>query len=145
MIFREIPSLSRLMDRYLDHQVVPGKVTTMNYMQSITVSVPTEDYVKLLGDEVETLYLRPMVEALGKKVNALGPVRAAELPIPKNEMAWNCTNGRIPVMLRIVRRNTPDRYQILIHALVEPVDPPCDCEECQNHCEGNCGNCEKEE
>lgn len=123
MQFREIPSLSRLMDKCLDHQVVPGKLTTFDYMQSVTVSIPAEDYEKLLGDEVETLYLRKMVKALGDKINSLGPVRATELPIPKGEIAWNCTNGRIPVLLRIVRRPLPDRYQILLHALVEPVFP----------------------
>jgi hypothetical protein len=138
MQFREVPSLSRLMDKHLNHEVVPGKMTTFDYMQSITVSIPTENYEKLLGDEVETLYLRPMVKALGEKINSFGPVRAAELPIPKGEVAWNCTNGRIPVLLRIVRRVNPDRYQILLHALVEPVNLHSDCEKCQSHCEGNC-------
>ena len=142
MQFREIPSLSRLMDKHLDHEVVPGKLTTFDYMQSVTVSIPVEDYEKLLGDEVETLYLRPMVKALGEKINSFGPVLATELPIPKGEVAWNCTNGRIPVLLQVVRRTNPDRYQILLHALVEPVNLPCDCE---GSCEGNCGECKKEE
>jgi hypothetical protein len=108
------------MDRYLDYKVRPGKLTTFDHMQSVTVSIPADDYEKLLGDEIETLYLRPMVKALGEKINSFGPVRAAELPIPKGEMAWSCTKGRIPVLLRIIRRSDPDRYQILLHALVEP-------------------------
>ena len=143
MQFREISSLSRLMDRYLDYKVRPGKPTTFDHMQSVTVSIPAEDYEKLLGDEIETLYLKPMVKALGEKINSFGPVRAAELPIPKGEMAWSCTNGRIPVLLRIVRRPDPDRYQIIIHALVEPVRDTTDCDcTCETKCTSSC-KCEK--
>ncbi len=145
MQFREIPSLSRLMDRYLDYKVRPGKPTTFDHMQSVTVSIPAADYKKLLGDEIETLYLRPMIEALGVKINSFGPVRAAELPIPKDEMAWSCTKGRIPVLLRIVRRTDPDRYQILLHALVEPTRDTADCAgdcDCETKCTPTC-KCEK--
>jgi len=147
MQFREIPSLSRLMDRYLDYKVRPGKPTTFVHMQSVTVSIPAEDYEKMLGDEIENLYLRPMIKAMGEKINSLGPVYAAEMPIPEGEMAWSCTNGRIPVLLRIVRRTDPDRYQILIHALVDPVrdsccEGECACEIKGGNCSGSC--CEKE-
>jgi hypothetical protein len=127
------------MDRYLDYKVRPGKLTTFDHMQSVTVSIPADDYEKLLGDEIETLYLRPMVKALGIKINSFGPVRAAELPIPEGEMAWSCTKGRIPVLLRIVRRTSPDRYQILIHALVEPTRDTTDCAgDCAGDCDCNC-------
>jgi hypothetical protein len=135
------------MDRHLDYKVRPGKPTTFDHMQSVTVSIPANDYEKLLGDEIETLYLRPMVKALGVKINSFGPVRAAELPIPKGEMAWSCTKGRIPVLLRIVRRLNPDRYQILIHALVEPTRDTADCAgDCNCDCETKCASsckCEK--
>ena len=146
MQFREIPSLSRLMDRYLDYKVRPGKPTTFDHMQSITVSILADDYEKLLGDEIETLYLRPMVKALGVKINSFGPVRAAELPIPKDEMAWSCTKGRIPVLLRIVRRSDPDRYQILLHALVDPTRDAADCAgNCNCNCETKCtSTCKRE-
>jgi len=65
-----------------------------------------------------------MVKALADKINTLGNVRVAEIPlskIPKTQQAWLCTKGRIPVLLRVVRRTVPtDRHQILIHALVQP-------------------------
>lgn len=122
MQFREIPSLSRLMDIHLEVEKVDGPVTSLDDMQSITISIPTEDIVKMTGDEVESLYLRPMVKALAEKINTMGNVRAAELPMPKDkaEIVFSCTNGRIPVMLRIVRRTNPDRHQFLMHALVQP-------------------------
>jgi hypothetical protein len=122
MDFREIPSLSRLLDIGLEVEVVEGDLTTMDYMQSCTVSVPTEDFYMVTSDSLELLYLRPMVKALAEKINTLGDVKVGTLPIPEKEMAWQCTNGRIPVLLRIVRRSSPDRHQILIHALVEPVE-----------------------
>lgn len=122
--FRQIPSLSRLLDVHLSVEVVEGKPTNIDHLQTITVSIPTEDFVQMTGDEVETLYLRPMIKSLAEKINTLGNVRVAEIPlskIPKTEQAWLCTKGRIPVMLRVVRRTIPtDRHQILIHALVQP-------------------------
>ena len=122
--FRQIPSLSRLMDVDLSVEVVEGRPTNIDHLQTVTVSIPTDTFVGMTGDEIETLYLRPMVRALAKKINSLGNVRCAEIPldkIPKREQAWLCTNGRIPVLLRVVRREVPtDRHQILIHALVQP-------------------------
>ena len=121
---REIPSLSRLLDIHLEVEVVEGRPTSFNHMQTITVSIPTEDFVMLTGEEIETLYFRPMIKALAEKINTLGNVKAAEIPletIPEEEAAFSCTNGRIPVLLRIVRRTIgTDRHQILIHALVQP-------------------------
>lgn len=126
MQFRSVPSLSRLLDVHLSVDVVDGKPTNIKHLQSVTVSVPTEDWGKMTGDEVETLYLRPMLKGLADKINTLGTVRTAEIPLdrlPKEEQAWLCTNGKIPVLLRIVRRIIPtDRHQILLHALVQPVD-----------------------
>ena len=126
MFFREIPSLSRLLDVHLSVEVVPGEPDTIDNLQSVTVSIPSENIVKMTGDEIETLYLRPMVKALAEKINTLGNVRVGEIPlakIPKTEVAFSCTNGKIPVLLRIVRREVPtDRHQILIHALVQPED-----------------------
>lgn len=124
MQFRNIPSLSRLLDVHLSVEVLEGKPTNIDSLQTITVSIPTEEWAKMTGDEVETLYLRPMVKALAEKINTLGSVRTAEIPlskIPKTEQAWLCTKGSIPVLLRVVRRTIPtDRHQILIHALVQP-------------------------
>lgn len=124
MEFREVPSLSRLLDVGLTVDVVEGKVDSIDYLQTVTVSIPSEEIVKMTGDEVETLYLRPMVKALAKKINTLGNVRVGTIPlsrIPKHEIAFQCENGKIPVLLRIVRRPIPtDRHQILIHALVQP-------------------------
>lgn len=121
---REVASLSRLLDVNLSVEVVPGDVTNIDNLQTLTVSIPTEDYLKLTGEDVETLYLRPMIKALAAKINTLGNVRAAAIPlerIPKSEQAHLCTKGRIPVLLRVVRRQIPtDRHQILIHALVQP-------------------------
>lgn len=122
MLFREVPSLSRLLDTKLEVEVVPGSVTNLTNMLNITVSIPTEDFVILTGDEIENLYLRPMVKAIAKKLNTLGNVKAGSLPLPKKEIAFNCTNGKIPVLLRVVRRYNPDRHQILIHVLVQPED-----------------------
>jgi hypothetical protein len=121
MQFREVPSLSRLLDTVLEVEVVPGEVTSKHDLLSVTVSIPTEEFQKLAGHEVENMYLRPMTKALGKKINELGDVMCRAIPIPEKENAWNCTNGRIPVLLRIVRRPDPDRHQILIHAWVQPV------------------------
>lgn len=124
MIFREIPSLSRLLDVHLSVEVVEGEPNTIDYLQSITVSIPSEEIQKMTGDEIETLYLRPMVKALAEKINTLGNVRVAAIPLdrfPKNEIVFLCEKGAIPVTLRIVRREVPtDRHQILIHALVQP-------------------------
>ena len=120
MLFREVPSLSRLMDTHLKVDVVAGKVTNLDNLLSITVSVPTEDFVKLTGDEIENLYLRPMVKALAEKINILGSVKVGVIPTPKKEVAFNCNNGNVPILLRVVRRKKPDRHQILIHALVQP-------------------------
>jgi hypothetical protein len=120
---REIPSLSRLLDVYLTADVVDGPVETIDNLETITVSIPSDDFVQITGDELETIYLRPMVKALAKKINKMGTVRATEIPLsklPDTEAAFLCTNGRIPVLLRIVRRVEPDRHQILIHALVQP-------------------------
>ena len=121
---RSIPSLSRLLDVDLEVEVVEGKPTSMKDMQNVTVSIPTEDFMKMTGDEIEALYLRPMVKALAKRINTMGNVKAAEIPLdtlPEDEAAFLCTNGNIPVLLRIVRRTIPtDRHQILIHALVQP-------------------------
>jgi len=122
MQFRNVPSLSRLLDTTLEVDVVDGPVTTMDYMQSLTVSIPTEDFIKLTGDEVENLYLRPMIRAIGKAINDMGNVKTTYLPIPENEIAFRCMKGKIPVLMRVVRRPDPDRHQILIHALVEPVN-----------------------
>jgi hypothetical protein len=64
-----------------------------------------------------------MVKALAEKINTLGNVRVAAIPLsklPDTEAAYLCTKGRIPVLLRLVRRITPDRHQILIHVLVQP-------------------------
>ena len=119
-MLREIPSLSRLLDVHLTVDVVKGKVTSMDHMQSITVSIPTEEYRKLTGDEVETLYLRPMVKAIANAVNKLGDVKARTMPLIENETSFLCTNGKIPVLLRVVRRPNPDRHQILMHVLVQP-------------------------
>ena len=122
--FRQVPSLSRLLDVHLTVEVVEGLPTNIDDLQTITVSIPTEEFVKMTADEVEYLYLRPMVKALADKINTLGNVRVAEIPlskIPKTQQAWLCTKGRIPVLLRVVRRTVPtDRHQILIHALVQP-------------------------
>jgi hypothetical protein len=109
-----------LLDKDLEVKVVEGDLTTMNHMQSCTISIPTDDFRMLASDTFELLYLRPMVKALAEKINTLGDVKIGTLPIPKKEMAWQCTKGRIPVLLRIVRRPNPDRHQVLIHALVEP-------------------------
>lgn len=121
---RNIPSLSRLLDVHLEVDVVEGKPTNIDNLQTITISIPTEEFVKMTGDELELLYFRPMVKALAKKINTLGNVKTAEIPldrIPKTEAATLCTNGKIPVLIRIVRRTVPnDRHQILIHALVQP-------------------------
>ena len=122
--FRQVPSLSRLLDVHLTVEVVEGLPTNIDDLQTITVSIPTEEFVKMTADEVEYLYLLPMVKALADKINTLGNVRVAEIPlskIPKTQQAWLCTKGRIPVLLRVVRRTVPtDRHQILIHALVQP-------------------------
>ena len=123
MYFREVPSLSRLLDVHLTVEVVEGTPTNIDNLQSVTVSFPSEDIAQMTGDEIETLYLRPMVEALAKKINTLGNVCCAEIPLsklPKSEVAFSCTNGKIPVLLRVVRRTKPDRHQFLIHALVQP-------------------------
>lgn len=120
MQFRNVPSLSRLLDTVLEVEVVDGPVTTMDYLQSLTVSIPTEDFIKLTGDEVENLYLRPMIKAIGKKINEMGNVKTNYLPIPEKEIAFRCMKGKIPVLMRVVRRNNPDRHQILIHAWVQP-------------------------
>lgn len=121
---RSIPSLSRLLDVYLSVEVVEGAPTNIDSLQTITVSIPTDEFVKMTGAEIEQLYLRPMVKALAEKINLLGNVRVAEIPlekIPKTEAAFACTKGRVPVLLRLVRRQIPnDRHQILIHALVQP-------------------------
>jgi hypothetical protein len=97
--------------------------TNIDQLQSVTVSIPTDEFKSLTGDAVESLYLRPMVKALAKKINTLGNVCTAAIPLPdtKYEMAWLCDKGRIPVLIRIVRRVQPDRHQILIHALVQSV------------------------
>ena len=124
MEFREVPSLSRLLDVGLEVDVVEGPVTNIDHLQTVTVSIPSEDFAKMTGDEVETLYLRPMVRGLAEKINTLGNVRVGEIPLerfPKSEIVFQCKNGKIPVLLRIVRRPVPtDRHQILIHALVQP-------------------------
>lgn len=120
---REVPSLSRLLDVSLTVDVVEGEVTNIDNLESITVTIPSADFVGITGDELEVLYLRPMVKALAEKINSLGDVRVAEIPlskIPDTEAAYLCTNGKIPVLLRLVRRVDPDRHQILIHALVQP-------------------------
>jgi hypothetical protein len=122
MKFREVPSLSRLLDKDLEVNVVEGDLTTIDHMQSCTISIPTDDFRMIAPDTFELLYLRPMVKALAEKINTLGDVKIGTLPIPKKEMAWQCTNGRIPVLLRIVRRPNPDRHQVLLHALVEPME-----------------------
>ncbi len=122
MLFREAPSLSRLLDVNLTVEIVEGVPTNIDHLQTCTISIPAEDYEQLDGEAVEQLYLRPMVRALAEKINTLGNVRVAEMPLDrfKKEIAFSCTNGKIPVTLRIVRRSDPDRYQILIHALVQP-------------------------
>jgi hypothetical protein len=120
---RQIPSLSRLLDVSLTVEVVPGEVTSLFDLQSITVSIPSEEFVQITGDELELLYLRPMVKAMAEKINLLGNVRVAAIPLsklPDTEAAYLCTKGRIPVLLRLVRRTSPDRHQILIHVLVQP-------------------------
>ena len=119
-----IPSLSRLLDTKLLVEVVAGEVTSMDNMETITVSIPTDDYNQLASQDLEFGYLRPMIKALATKINRLGNVKAKALTLPKGEMAWLCTNGSIPVVLRIVRRKQPDRHQILIHALVQPILDP---------------------
>lgn len=122
-MLRQVPSLSRLLDIHLEAEVVDKPPTNIKQLQTVTVSIPTDEYKKMTGDEIETLYLRPMVKALAEKINTFGSVRAAPIPIkkfPKTEQVWLCTNGRIPVTLRIVRREIPtDRHQILIHALIQ--------------------------
>ncbi|MHC4704259.1 MAG: hypothetical protein ACYTFQ_27180 [Planctomycetota bacterium] len=123
MALTEIPSLSRLLDTKLTVEVVEGEVTSMHNMETITISIPTADFNHLSGHDVEFGYLRPMIKALAEKINSLGDVKARALPLPEKETAWLCTQGKIPVMLRIVRREKPDRHQLLIHALVQPVDP----------------------
>jgi hypothetical protein len=119
-MFREVPSLSRLLDTHLKVEVVPGPVTNTDNLFNVTVSIPTEDFGLLTGDEIENLYFRPMVRAIAEKINALGNVKASEIPLPEKEIAFNCNNGKIPVLLRVVRRTNPDRHQILIHVLVQP-------------------------
>lgn len=120
MLFREIPSLSRLLDTHLEVEVVPGPVTSTDDLINVTISIPTEDFIKMTGDEIETLYLRPMIKAAADKINTLGNIKVDTIPVPEKEVAFQCNNGRIPVLLRIVRRPNPDRHQILIHALVQP-------------------------
>lgn len=119
---REIPSLSRLLDVHLKVEVVDGPVTTIDHMQTCTVSIPADAYVTMTGDEVELLYLRPMVKALGEKINSIGNVKVRELPMPKKMVAFSCTKGSIPIMLTIAHRMHPDRYQLTLYALVEPVN-----------------------
>jgi hypothetical protein len=116
----EIPSLSRLLDTRLEVEVVDGEVTNIDNLLSVTVSIPTETFTELTGKEIENLYLRKMIDGLAHKINSLGNVKTKAIPIPQEENAWLCTKGRIPVLLRIVRRPSPDRHQILIHALVQP-------------------------
>ena len=116
----QIPSLSRLLDTKLNVEVVEGEVTNIDSLLSLTISIATEDYFQLSGKEIENLYLRKMVDAIADKINCLGNVKTRAIPVPKNEVAWLCTKGRIPVLLRVVRRLNPDRYQILMHVLVQP-------------------------
>jgi len=123
-MFDNIPSLSRLLDIHLEVDVVEGTPSTCEHMKSLTFSLPTDEYTKLSGGEMERLYFRPIMKAIGEAINKLGPVRTAAIPLPKDEVAFQCTNGRIPVLLRVVRRSNPDRHQFLIHALVEPVCEP---------------------
>lgn len=122
MEFRQVPSLARLLDTRLTVEVVDGEPTNYDDLLSVTISIPTSEFTKLTGDAVENLYLRRMIDALALKINGFGKVVTGEIPIPKGEMAWLCTNGKIPVLLRIVRREDPDRHQILIHALVQKVE-----------------------
>lgn len=121
-MLREIPSLSRLLDVHLTAEVVEGKVDSLDDMLSVTVSIPTDEYHKLCGQDVELLYVRPMLKALAESINELGKVKVGVLPLPKGEAAFSCTKGKVPVMLRLVRRVTPDRYQLLMHTLVQKVD-----------------------
>lgn len=120
MLFREVPSLSRLLDTLLEVEVVPGDVTSWKDLLHVTVSIPTDDFIKLTGDEVETLYLRPMLKGLATRINQMGNVKAGDLAMPKKEIAFKCTKGRIPVVLRVIRRCEPDRHQLLMHVLVQP-------------------------
>jgi len=122
-MFREVPSLSRLLDVHLTVEVVEGRPTNIDHLQSVTVSFPSNDIAQMTGEEIETLYLRPMVKALAEKINKLGNVRTAAIPLDrfsKRELVFLCEKGRIPVTIRVVRRTNPDRHQILIHALVQP-------------------------
>jgi hypothetical protein len=119
----EVPSLSRLLDVHLEVDVdYDTPLTSMDDMKSITVSIPTGDYMMLSGADVEKMYLRPMVEALAKEINILGTVTTRELPEPEGICAVTCTNGKIPVTLTIVRRENPDRHQLTLFALVQPVE-----------------------
>lgn len=120
MLFREVPSLSRLLDTLLEVEVVPGDVTSWENLLHVTVSIPTDDFIKLTGDEVETLYLRPLLKGLATRINQMGNVKAGDLVMPKKEIAFKCTKGRIPVVLRVIRRCEPDRHQLLMHVLVQP-------------------------
>jgi len=123
-MFDNVPSLSRLLNIHLNVEVIEGVPSTHKHMKSLTFSLPTAEYTKLSGGEMERLYFRPAMKAIGEAINEMGPVRTAEIPLPKDEVAFQCTNGRIPVLLRVVRRSSPDRHQFLIHALVEPVCEP---------------------
>jgi hypothetical protein len=53
----------------------------------------------------------------------MGNVKTGKLPMPKGQVAFSCDKGKIPVMLRLVRRRSGiDRHILIISVLVEPAN-----------------------
>ena len=119
---KTIPSLSRYLDTELTAEVVPGEPTTRDYQLYTTFSFPTDEMEKLSPVVLNEKYFQPAVKALAEKINSMGKVKTAPLPLPEGMVAFNCTKGKIPVTLIVVRHMYPDRHQFFISILVEPVN-----------------------
>ena len=119
---KTIPSLSRYLDTELTAEVVPGEPTTRDHQLYATFTFPTDEMEKLSPVVLNEKYFQPAVKAMAEKINAMGKVKTAPLPLPADMIAFNCTKGTIPVMLVVIRHMYPDRHQFIISILVEPVN-----------------------
>jgi len=124
-VLPEMPSLSTCLDKYLECEVVPGVVDTVDYRYFADFSIHSEDYAKMTADEIFLGYFQPALKEIASRINALdAPVctRAMNLPGAGEPVAgFRCWKGRIPVNVYIMRLQGPDRHRFMIDTIVKPM------------------------
>lgn len=125
MFCDQIPSLSLLLDQYLEAEVVPGVVESDDYRLVYTFTLPSDVVANMTAEEVYLLYFKPVIiYYFAPAINKLGRVctRALSLPDAKSKViGFRCWGGQIPVNVYVARRPSPDRHQFIVDAIVYPV------------------------